>query len=43
LNETVSDWRIHAKNDFEAQKEVAVETLESNNADGAKFLAGVEV
>jgi hypothetical protein len=43
LNETIGDWRIHAKNDFEAQKKVAVKILEGNNTDGAKFLAGVEV
>lgn len=43
MNKTIGKWRIHAKNDFEAQIKVAVKITKGNNTDGAEFLAGVEV
>jgi hypothetical protein len=38
LDETIGNRRMHAQNDFETGKKVAVKVSESNSTDRAKFL-----
>jgi hypothetical protein len=43
LNEAIGDGKVHAKNGFEVRKKVTVQFTKSNGADGAKFLAGIDM